>query len=126
MRETIEKLTEEEKSALLLKYADLSSYYIKEHLYDPLISAVILDTCFKHLEANYKDSSKVAKAWAVTIVMRNYDDLLDVGHIRHMIEKFLMYYASSKYEEYCADIALWNNDFAKDAEFIRNYCSTEL
>jgi hypothetical protein len=121
MKETIEKLTEEEKAALLSKYVDLSSFHIKEHSYDPLVSAVILDTCFKHLDTNYKDSSKVAKAWAVTVVMRNYDDLLDVGHIRHIVDKFIAYYSSDEYAKYCADIVLWNNDYAKDAEFIRNF-----
>jgi len=122
MRETIANLPEEGKAELLAKYNGFSNY-IQSHSYDMLLSAFIMEACFKHIELKHKEVSKEAKAWAITIVMRNYDDLLDVGHIEHIIDKFIAAYTGDEYVTYCKDIVLWNNMYAKDAEFVRNFIS---
>ena len=126
MNDLISNSTEEQIIMLKEKYSELLKTV--DQSLDMAKCAFIIDTCIDIVNKFHNDLPKVNKAWAFTAVMRKYNEINTIDTMAeavvtiHSIIDSYITFNNKYYGEYCEQISLWNNDYAKDNQFISNFC----
>lgn len=118
----VNELESEVITTLLKKYQPVLEEMRFEHREDIPRMAYVLNIAVNYLIVNYKDLSSDWKTWCTILIKRLFEQekLRTKKDILKQIDDFLMY-KKKEYEKYIDNIALYSNEYHRDAPFIDKY-----